>query len=282
MALFRRVQSSMQNTYRKLSQTKVNQLSTQSQCIRSYTNRSSLWNKQTTSTQSPYKDLSSSYTPLTTQRRHHSQQFMSPYQFYHPLNYSQQNGPIEVHSTTIICVRKGEEIVMCGDGQMTIGTVVAKPNGRKLRKLHNEKAVCGFAGAAADGIALVDLLEKKLSERDELRRACVETSRMWRTDRILRHLNAILIVADEKATYQLTGSGELIESDTGIMAIGSGGNFAEAAARALMDRDDLSADDIAAKAMKIAGDMCIYTNHNTMKLVIKKGEGIVEDTTLRT
>jgi len=205
---------------------------------------------------------------------------VSPYQFYHPLTYS-QNGPVEVHSTTIICVRKGDEIVMVGDGQMTIGTVVAKPNGRKLRKLNSNKAVCGFAGAAADGIALVDLLEKKLSERDELRRACVETSRMWRTDKILRHLNAILIVADEKATYQLTGSGELVESDTGIMAIGSGGNFAEAAARALMDREDLSADDIATKAMRIAGDMCIYTNHNTMKLKIERGKGITEDTTGR-
>merc|ERR1712190_237596 len=144
------------------------------------------------------------------------------------------------------------------------------------RKLNNKKAVCGFAGGAADGI---DLLEKKLSERDELRRACVETSRMWRTDKILRHLNAVMIVADEKSTYQLTGTGELVESDTGIMAIGSGGHFAEAAARALIDRDDLTANDIAERAMKIAGDMCIYTNHNTMKLRIEKGKGIVEDTT---
>jgi len=202
---------------------------------------------------------------------------MAPHQFY-PALYP-NHFPPEVHATTIICVRKGDQVVLLGDGQMTIGNVVAKSHGRKLRKLNNKKAVCGFAGGAADGIALVDLLEKKLSERDELRRACVETSRMWRTDKILRHLNAVLIVADEKSIYQLTGTGELVESDTGIMAIGSGGNFAEAAARALMDRDDLSADDIAQKAMKIAGDMCIYTNHNTMKLKIEKGMGITEDTT---
>jgi len=202
---------------------------------------------------------------------------MTPYQMY-PAIYP-NHAPPEVHATTIICVRKGDQVVLLGDGQMTIGNVVAKSNGRKLRKLNNKKAVCGFAGGAADGIALVDLLEKKLSERDELRRACVETSRMWRTDKILRHLNAVLIVADEKSTYQLTGGGELVESDTGIMAIGSGGNFAEAAARALIDREDLTADDIAEKAMKIAGDMCIYTNHNTMKLKIEKGHGITEDTT---
>eukprot|EP01083_Nonionella_stella_P157364 510889_1 len=262
MALLRSLRSSI-NTYRTLSHTNTHQLLKPSQHIRFFTSFTT-----TTTTTSTTNNISP--LPMTCKRLY-NQQFTSPYQFVHPLYYQNQN-PIEVHSTTIICVRKDNEVVMVGDGQMTIGTVVAKPNGRKLRKLNNEKSICGFAGAAADGIALVDLLEKKLSERDELRRACVETSRMWRTDKILRHLNAILMVADEKATYQLTGTGELVESDTGIMAIGSGGNFAEAAARALMDRDDLSADSIAAKAMQIAGDMCIYTNHNTMKLRLIKGE----------
>jgi len=203
----------------------------------------------------------------------------SPNQFYHPLysNELMNNGHgVAIHSTTIVCVRKDNDVVMMGDGQMTIGNTVAKPNARKLRKLNNNKVICGFAGAAADGLSLVDLLEKKLSERDELRRACVETTRLWRTDKILRHLNAIIIVSDEKSMFQLTGSGELVENDIGIMAIGSGGHFAEAAAKALYDTD-LNADQIAEKAMKIAADMCIFTNHNTMKLKIIKGKGIIDD-----
>eukprot|EP01084_Bolivina_argentea_P149701 261479_1 len=285
MALLRSIRSSVNNSCRKLSKSNINQLTKQSQCIRSYNNNSSysLFTKKQ-APQRTYKYLSSSYKPIIS-RQYNQQQFMSPYQFHHPLQSSDQYPVhpvygVPIHATTIICVRKGDDVVMIGDGQMTIGNVVAKPNARKLRKLNNSKAICGFAGAAADGISLIDLLEKKLSERDELRRACVETSRMWRTDKILRHLNAILIVADEKSTYELTGSGELVESESGIMAIGSGGNFAEAAARALMDRDDLSAYDIATKAMRIAGDMCIYTNHNTLELHIKKGEGIVKDTTI--
>lgn len=213
----------------------------------------------------------------------------NPYGHYHPLYSSDQeymmNGSnphglgTPIRSTTIICVRKNDEVVLMGDGQMTIGSTVAKPNARKLRKLNNGKVICGFAGAAADGIALIDLLEKKLSERDELRRATVETARLWRTDKILRHLNALIIVADENNTFELTGSGELVEPETGIIAIGSGGNFADAAARALMD-SDLTAMEVATKAMKIAGDMCVYTNHNTLVLRMKKGEGIVEDTTI--
>ena len=132
---------------RKLSPSNLNQLVKSSQAIRSYHNRSSPFiNRQINSTSSAYKYLSSSYKPILATRSYNGgQQFVSPYQFHHPLVY-QNNGPIEVHATTIICVRKGEDVVMCGDGQMTIGTVVAKPNGRKLRKLNNEKAVCGFAG----------------------------------------------------------------------------------------------------------------------------------------
>ncbi|ETO36967.1 ATP-dependent protease peptidase subunit [Reticulomyxa filosa] len=210
----------------------------------------------------------------------------------------------QVHNTTIICVRKGNDVVLMGDGQMSIGNVVAKHNSKKLRKLSGGKVIAGFAGdnvicGAADGIALIDLLEKKLSEREvdrltwcvyvcganvcllriptELRRACVETTKLWRTDKILRRLEALLIVADEKSTFELTGNGELVESETGIIAIGSGGHFAEAAARALID-SDLSADEIATKAMKIAADMCVYTNHHTLKLKLVKEKGIVEDT----
>lgn len=135
---------------RKLSQSNLNQLVKSSQAIRSYHNRSSTPfinnHKQINSTRSAYKYLSSSYKAILSTRSYNGgQQFVSPYQYHHPLVY-QNNGPIEVHATTIICVRKGEDVVMCGDGQMTIGTVVAKPNGRKLRKLNNDKAVCGFAG----------------------------------------------------------------------------------------------------------------------------------------
>ena len=128
-------------------------------------------------------------------------------------------------------------------------------------------------------MALVDLLDKKLSERDELRRACVETSRMWRTDKILRHLNAVILVANETSTFELTGSGELVEPESGIIAIGSGGHFAEAAARALIDDETLNAEEIAAKAMKIAADMCIYTNHETLVMKIVKDKGLVRDDT---
>ncbi|ETO26227.1 ATP-dependent protease hslV [Reticulomyxa filosa] len=210
---------------------------------------------------------------MNWQSRHWNHSFRT--QLYNDDLYAPNRVPIR--STTIICVRKGDDVVLMGDGQMTIGSVVAKHNAKKLRKLSGGKVIAGFAGAAADGIALIDLLEKKLSERDELRRACVETTRLWRTDKILRRLEALIIVADEKSTFELTGNGELVESETGIIAIGSGGHFAEAAARALIDTN-LTADEIAAKSMKIAADMCVYTNGHISKLKLVKGKGIVEDT----
>merc|ERR1719384_1905387 len=179
-------------------------------------------------------------------------------------------------STTILCVRKGKEVVMMGDGQMSIGQVVAKPTTNKVRYLAKEKVICGFAGAAADGLTLMDLIDKQLTEYPgQLMRACVETAKLWRTEKRLRNLNALLILCDKDITLELSGSGEVFEADGNVMAIGSGGHFAYAAATALMDQEGMEAEQIANKAMKIAGDMCVYTNQNTkmLKLENTKAEG---------
>lgn len=169
-----------------------------------------------------------------------------------------------IRSTTICCVRKGESVVLMSDGQASIGSVVAKPNANKVRFLSNKSVICGFAGAAADGITLTELLEKKLEEYpQQLLRAAVEMAKLWRTEKILRHLNALMIVADTEVTLTMSGSGEVIESHSPVTAIGSGGHFAESAGRAIYDvRDDFTAEQIAHKAMDIASDMCIYTNKN--------------------
>merc|ERR1719356_467409 len=144
----------------------------------------------------------------------------------------------------------------------TICSVVAKPNTKKVSYLSNSTVICGFAGAAADGITLIDLLEKKLEEYNgKLLRASVELSKLWRTDKMLRNLNALLIAADSEISLTLSGSGEVIESHSPVIAVGSGGNFAEAAGRALY-REQLSADEICLRAMQVASDMCIYTNSN--------------------
>jgi len=171
------------------------------------------------------------------------------------------SGGLIVRSTTICCVRKGDKVVLMSDGQATIGSVVAKPNANKVRFLSNNSVICGFAGAAADGITLTELLEKKLEEYPaQLLRAAVEMAKLWRTEKILRHLNALMIVADSEVTLTLSGSGEVIESHSPVTAVGSGGNFAEAAGRALYEFDHLTADDIANRSMDIASDMCVYTN----------------------
>lgn len=167
-----------------------------------------------------------------------------------------------IHSTTICCVRKGLKVVLMSDGQATIGSVVAKPNANKIRMLSNNQVICGFAGAAADGITLMDLLEKKLEEYpNQLLRASVEMAKLWRTEKILKHLNALMIVADSEVTLTLSGSGEVIEAYTPVVSIGSGGHFAEAAGRALCNMN-LSAGEICHRAMDIASEMCIYTNKN--------------------
>ncbi len=166
--------------------------------------------------------------------------------------------------TTILCIRKGSEVVMAGDGQATLGeAVVFKSKSVKVRRIGNGNIIAGFAGAAADGITLIERLEAKLEKHaNQLKRAAVELAKDWRMDKYLRQLQAYMIVADKDVSLVLNGTGEVMEPDDGIIGIGSGGNYAMAAAKALYDIEGLSLEDIAQKAMKIAGDIDIYTNHN--------------------
>jgi ATP-dependent HslUV protease subunit HslV len=166
-------------------------------------------------------------------------------------------------STTIVCVRKDGKVALGGDGQVTLGDTVIKHGARKIRRLYNEKILAGFAGSSADSFALFSRFEGKLEQfHGNLGRAAVELAKDWRTDRALRHLEAVMIVADDKATFLIAGNGDLIEPDDGIVAIGSGGAYALAAARALLKYTDLSARQIVEEAMHIAGKICIYTNES--------------------
>jgi ATP-dependent HslUV protease subunit HslV len=166
-----------------------------------------------------------------------------------------------IHATTILAVRHNDRTVLAGDGQVTFGNTVLKQGARKIRRLYNESILAGFAGSAADSFALFSRFESKLEQyRGNLERASVELARDWRTDRLLRRLEAMLIVADRKTTFLLSGTGDLIEPDDGVVAVGSGGPFAMAAARALTRHSQLDARQIAEEAMAIAGDICIYTN----------------------
>lgn len=175
------------------------------------------------------------------------------------------------YGTTILCVKKGKKTVIIGDGQVSVGNTVMKSSAKKLRKLGKDgKIVAGFAGATADALTLFERLEAKLEvHTGQLTRACVELAKDWRTDRYLRRLEAMMIVADKDVALVLTGNGDVLEPEDGVIAIGSGGNYALAAARALNDVADLDAEKVAEKAMKIAADICVYTNHNTMKEVLK-------------
>jgi ATP-dependent HslUV protease, peptidase subunit HslV len=179
-------------------------------------------------------------------------------------NISTPHDPVGWHGTTILCVRKGGAVAMAGDGQVTLGQTVIKGNARKVRRIGAGNSVlAGFAGATADAFTLLERLEAKLERfPNQLERACVELAKDWRMDRYLRRLEAMLIVADKEHGYTLTGNGDVLEPADGIIAIGSGGNYALAAARALMTVSDLGAEDIARRAMKIAADICIYTNEN--------------------
>jgi ATP-dependent HslUV protease subunit HslV len=169
----------------------------------------------------------------------------------------------DIHSTTILSVRRGSHVVVAGDGQVTLGNQVVKGGARKVRRLGEGRALGGFAGSAADGMALFERLDDKLRDlRAPLRRAAVELAKEWRTDRALRKLEAMIVVADSESTFILSGSGDVIEPDDGVCAIGSGGGFALAAARALLSHTELNARQIAEAAMKIAGDICIYTNQS--------------------
>jgi ATP-dependent HslUV protease subunit HslV len=163
----------------------------------------------------------------------------------------------------VICIRRDNKVVMAGDGQVTLGNEVIKASARKLRRLYNDKVLAGFAGSTADAFALFARFETKLEQfNGNLSRSVVELAKDWRTDRILRHLEAILLVADIKYTYLVSGTGDVIEPDEGIAAIGSGGQYALAAATALLRNTKLSARHIAEQAMEIAGKICIYTNDN--------------------
>lgn len=168
-----------------------------------------------------------------------------------------------IRSTTVLCVRRNGKVVMAGDGQVTLGQEVLKATARKLRRLYNNKILAGFAGSTADAFALFSRFEAKLEQHNgNLPRSVVELAKEWRTDRVLRHLEALLLVADTNNTYIVSGNGDVIEPDDEIAAIGSGGPFAKSAAAALIQNTKLEARDIVEKSMSIAGKICIYTNEN--------------------
>ena len=168
-----------------------------------------------------------------------------------------------VRSTTVLLVRRDGQVALAGDGQVTVGETVMKASARKVRRLYNDKILAGFAGATGDAFALLTRFEAKLEQyHGNLDRASIELSKEWRTDKVLRHLEALLVVADEKSSFLLSGNGDVIAPDDGVLAIGSGGSYALAAARALMKHTKLSAREVAMDALMIAGEICIYSNQN--------------------
>lgn len=181
----------------------------------------------------------------------------------------------QFHGTTIVSVRRGDSVVIGGDGQVTLGHTVMKGNARKVRRLYHGKVLAGFAGATADAFTLFERFEGQLEkQRGNLVKAAVELVKDWRTDRMLRRLEALLAVADAKSSLIISGTGDVIEPENGLIAIGSGGAFAQASARALWENTELSARDIVEKSLHIAADICIYTNHN---LTIEALDGTAEE-----
>ncbi len=169
---------------------------------------------------------------------------------------------MEFHGTTILAVRRGNRVVMAGDGQVTMGNMVMKHQARKVRKMYHDRIVAGFSGATADAFTLFERLEEKLQQYNgNLRRSAVELAKDWRTDKVLRRLEALLIAADSDVSLVISGSGDVIEPDNQLVAVGSGGGYALAAARALLENTDMQPREIAETAMRIAADLCIYTNH---------------------
>ncbi|HEX9002109.1 MAG TPA: ATP-dependent protease subunit HslV [Blastocatellia bacterium] len=170
---------------------------------------------------------------------------------------------MKIRSTTILAVRRDDKVVIAGDGQVTMGDTIMKSGARKVRRLYSDKVVAGFAGASADAFALFQRFESKLEQfHGQLNRAAVELAKDWRTDKMMRNLEALLVVADAQSTLVIGGNGDVIEPDDGIVAIGSGGPYALAAARALVRNTDLNARQVAEEAMKVAGEICIYSNLN--------------------
>ncbi|HTR10724.1 MAG TPA: ATP-dependent protease subunit HslV [Paraburkholderia sp.] len=169
----------------------------------------------------------------------------------------------QFHGTTIVSVRRGDQVALGGDGQVTLGNIVMKGGAKKVRRIYGGKVMVGFAGGTADAFSLLDRFEAKLEKHQgNLTRAAVELAKDWRTDRMLRRLEAMLIAADAQTTLVITGNGDVLDPEGGICAIGSGGAYAQAAARALVQNTELSPREIVEKSLEIAGDMCIYTNHN--------------------
>lgn len=168
-----------------------------------------------------------------------------------------------IYGTTILSVRRGKKVVIAGDGQVSLGSTVLKATAKKIRKLNNGKVIVGFAGATADAFTLFERLETKLEQYpDQLTRACVELAKDWRTDKYLRKLEAMMIVVDKDVSLVLTGTGDVLEPEDGVIGIGSGGNFALSAAKALVDIKEIEVEEIVRKSMKIAADLCVYTNNN--------------------
>eukprot|EP00461_Guttulinopsis_vulgaris_P004804 UN04806 len=185
---------------------------------------------------------------------------LSPYPFSG--DFDPTGKPIQ-RATTILCVRKGDKVVMIGDGQVSMGPTIVKPNAKKIRRIGNGSVITGFAGSTADAFALLGLLEQHLEQHPgQLLRAAVETAKGWRTDKYTRHLEAMLIASDENISLCISGNGDVIESHDGLLGIGSGSMYALSAARALIDMPEVDAMTIAKKAMNIAADICVYTNHN--------------------
>lgn len=187
------------------------------------------------------------------------------------MNKSRTMKHVRVRATTILCVRRENQVVLAGDGQVTLGQTVVKETARKISRVGEGGSVlAGFAGAAADGLTLLERFEEKLkAHRGQLRRAAVELTRDWRTDKMLRRLEAMLVVADRESTLILSGNGDVLEPEHGIAAVGSGGHYAQAAARALLEHTEMSAREVAESAMKIAADICVYTNHQTVYEVLE-------------
>ncbi len=180
----------------------------------------------------------------------------------------------QYRGTTILSVRRGDKVVIGGDGQVSMGNTVMKGNARKVRSLFNDKVIAGFAGGTADAFTLFELFESQLQKyQGHLLRSAVELAKMWRTERSLRQLEALLIVADKETSLIITGNGDVIEPEDNLLAIGSGGSFAQASARALMDNTDMSAEEIVREGLRIAADICVYTNHNH---IIKSLDSSVE------
>src|ERR1700729_746855 len=180
-----------------------------------------------------------------------------------PTRFAKGTHMEQFHGTTIVSVRRGDKVALGGDGQVTLGNIVMKGGAKKVRRIYGGKVLVGFAGGTADAFSLLDRFEAKLEKHQgNLTRAAVELAKDWRPDRMLRRLEAMLIAADAQATLVITGNGDVLDPENGICAIGSGGAYAQAAAQALAENTELSPRDIVEKALTIAGDMCIYTNHN--------------------